>query len=162
MEENQFVILHDEFGEEIFEIVDAEYNLYQTESGIWEFVIAFNTKEAIKRAKELEEVIEAEPTFEASLILSIDETEIFEGQIMKQFKGYDEQREENLSNIYYFAHESIENMEFRIITIQKDWIIAEVKGEAIINNYASGKPDAKLSTTTTKFFLNKQLERSFS
>jgi len=157
MQENLLIILINELGEEQFEIVNAAYNIHQSEDEIWEFIIVFETGKSLKRIQELEEIIDAQANFEASIVLKKNQIEITKNKVFLQTSGYDEKRDENLTNFYYFAHYSIENIE-----VQKNWIKAELKAETTVNNYVRGKPDAQLIITTTKFFLNKGLERSFS
>lgn len=161
MQENILTILHKEFGEEQFLITNAQYNIYESEEGFWEFLITFETKKALKRAKALEEIIDVHPNIETAIVLSKAETKFEEGKRFFQEDGYDNNRDEYLTNIYYFGHETVENLEVKIIEVEKKWIKAELQGEAVINNYAEGKPDVKLNITPTKFILNKKLERSF-
>jgi hypothetical protein len=159
MKNNIFEIQHAEFGEETFEIKDPTYNLYKTEDGIWEFIIKFETSKAIKRAEALEEVLDAKPNFEATAILSPKNLKLEAGSVICQKEGYDHEREEHLSNIYYFTHESVENLEVKIIEFHKDWIIITAKAKAVINGSNGHKPDADLFIHKTKFQLDKELER---
>ena len=117
MKENIFLITHSEFGDEEFVISDPRYNLYKTEDGVWEFTISFETSKSVKRAKELEDVIDAQPNFEATAIIPSDNPDLKSEKIILQKEGYDYKREENLSNIYYFEHNSVEELEVRIIEI---------------------------------------------
>ena len=67
----EITILHDEFGKELFHIQNAKYNLCQVEKNRWEFVVYIDTDYSIKRSKELEEIVHAEPTIEATAILKV-------------------------------------------------------------------------------------------
>jgi hypothetical protein len=159
MAENIFEIKHSEFGTEEFLINSPEYNLYKAEDGFWEFVIAFNTSKSLKRAKELEDVIDAKPNFEATAILSPNDLKLEIGKTIIQKQGYDYERDEHLSNIYYFEHNSVENLEIKIIDVQEHWIIIDAKANAVINGSNGNEPDADLFIHRTKFQLNKELER---
>ena len=111
----ELAIQHEEFGEELFHIESANYNLYKVEGNRWEFVINIETDRAIKRAKELEKVVHAEPTIEITAILNSDKPELTKSMIISQKSGYDYERDEYLSNIYYFSHETVEDFRFEIL-----------------------------------------------
>ncbi|MCP4520151.1 MAG: hypothetical protein GY827_00375 [Cytophagales bacterium] len=166
MEINTLTINHLEFGEETFQIGESSYNVVQIEldeeeeeQGIelWKFTLSVRTSKALKRSKELEEVANVNPNFEVTVLLKSNA--LVQGQKLVQEKGYDYDRDEHLSNIYYFGHDSVENVEVELLEIQKEWICINVKGKATINNYASNEPDAELSVEGVKFFLDKELER---
>ena len=159
MKTNIFEIIHSEFGTEEFNIVNSKYNLYKSEEGIWEFTIYFDTSSPIKRSEELKKVIDAKPDFEATALLLPDDLKLYEGKIIHQKNGYDYKREEHLSNVYYFEHNSIEELEVKIIEYHKDWIILDIKGKAIINGSNGNDPDSELLIYQTKFNLDEKLKR---
>ncbi|WP_303316657.1 hypothetical protein Q4Q34_07580 [Flavivirga abyssicola] len=76
MKNNILEINHLEFGVEKFAITGETYNLYKSDSGIWEFTLSFKTSKPINRAKELERIVDAEPYFEATAILSNNELKL--------------------------------------------------------------------------------------
>lgn len=160
MEENILTIQHKNFDEEKFEVIDAEYNIYQNEDKIWELFLIFDTDKPLKRDKKLESVLNAEPNFGASILLDKNEIKLTENKTFFQKSGYDYEREEYLTNFYYFSHETIENLEVKILEIQKYGMKAIVKGEVIVNDYGSNEPDAQINITAN-FFLNKDIERDF-
>lgn len=149
---------HKEFGGEQFQVGACNYNLYQSDDGAWEFVIEVSTTHELKRSSELEKVIHPKPHFEATAVLVSDDLELTKGRIITQVEGYDRTRQENLSNIYYFAHESVEDLRVEILEVAKDWIVAKVTGSALINGSNGTKPDAKLGVKT-KFLLDSKLRR---
>jgi hypothetical protein len=144
MSHNHLIIKHDEFGEELFEVETATYNIYKSESSIWEFVIKVTTSTAIKRSAELEEAAGALPWFEATALLDADDHTIEKGDLISQKEGYDHDREENLSNFYYFRHEPVEDMQFEIHDIQNDTITGVLKGQTIANGSKSNTCDADI------------------
>jgi len=159
MKENIFEIKHSEFGDEEFEITESKYNLYKTEDGIWEFTICFDTLKSIKRAKALEGIIDPTPNFEATAILNSNDLTIDKGKIITQKEGYDSNREENLSNVYYFEHNSVEELEINVVEYNAEYLIINAKGKAIINGSNGNNPDSDLFIHLTKFELDKDLER---
>ncbi|TGV00533.1 hypothetical protein [Flavivirga rizhaonensis] len=162
MENNIVEINHLDFGIEKFVITEEAYNLYKSDSGIWEFTLSFKTSKSIDRAKELEVLVDAEPYFEATAILSNNELKLNRGNIITQKQGYDYNRDENLSIFYYFDYNSIEELEIELLEVTKDFIIANVKGKTVINGSDGNNPDSELSISKTKFMLDKKLKRSFS
>ena len=156
---DELIILHEEFGEELFHIENAKYNLYEVEKDRWEFVIYIETDTAIKRSKELEKIVHAEPTVEVTAILNSTESKLRETMTISQKSGYDYSRDEYLSNIYYFSHETVEDFRFEILELKEDYLIAKMEGNCVINGSNGLKPDSKISTTT-EFKLDKNLKRT--
>lgn len=161
MESNLLLIEHMEFGIESFRVDSARCNLYKNENGIWEFVVDVSTNEAVKRSEKLKDVIHAKPNFEATAILPTDNLALVAGKIIVQKKGYDYSRDEHLSNIYYFNHNSIEDLRIEFIEVTDDWIDAQLTGQAIINGSNGNQPDAKISLRA-KFKRDKELKRGIS
>ena len=160
MEKKDILIInHKEFGEELFHIENAKYNLYEVEKNRWEFVIFIDTDYAITRCKELEKVVNAEPTIEVTAILNSNKSELIESKVISQKDGYDYSRDEYLSNIYYFSHETVEDFRFEILELKENSIIAKMEGNCVINGSNGLKPDSKISTTT-EFQLDKALKRT--
>ena len=162
MTPNILEINHTKLGVEKFKIATPTYNLYKTEEGIWEFTIHFTSSETIQRVKELEDVIDPLPNVEATAILSENEITLRKGTIIHQEHGYDYDRDENLSVLYYFSHNSIENLSIELLEVEKESIIVTIKGDTIVDGYADSEPDAQIYIYNTKFLLNKDLQRSFS
>jgi hypothetical protein len=156
VKDNIFEIRHLEFGIEEFQITSAQYNIYQTDDNYWELTFP------LKRSEKLKEVIDAKPHFEVTAVLSSDNLKLEAGKTIYQKEGYDYERDEHLSNIYYFAHESIEDVEINIVEFESEWLIANIKGIAIINGSNGNKPDAELSVHNTKFHLDENLTRGIS
>ena len=138
----EITILHDEFGKELFHIQNAKYNLCQVEKNRWEFVVYIDTDYSIKRSKELEEIVHAEPTIEATAILNSESSELTERMVIAQKSGYDYSRDEYLSNIYYFSHETVEDFRFEIIEITDNSIVAKMDGKCVINGSNGMEPDS--------------------
>ena len=159
MKKDIFVIVHSEFGTEEFEIKNARYNLYNPEGDIWEFTLGFDTGRAIKRANQLLEIIDAKPNFEATAIISSNELDLQKGRIIYQKEGYDEDRQEILSNIYYFAHESVDDLSIEIVEITENEILANVTGKGIINGSNRNGPDAEFILKEVRFIHDKKLFR---
>lgn len=145
MESNLLSIQHMDFGLEQFRIKSARCNLYKDEEGIWEFVVKVSCGEATIRSKELEAIISAKPNFEATAIIPENNISLIPGKILTQKEGYNYDRGENLSNIYYFDHNSIEELKIELTEITEEWIDAKVSGTAVINGSNGTKPDAKIS-----------------
>lgn len=154
-------IEHMEFGLEQFKIDDARCNLYKDDDGVWEFVVSVSASKAVKRSSELEDVVNAQPNFEATAILPESELELVVGKVIAQKEGYDYKRDENLSNIYYFSHNSIEDLRIELLEVTDDWIEAELSGQAVINGSNGNEPDAKISLRT-KFKRDKELRRGIT
>ncbi|HQU85643.1 MAG TPA: hypothetical protein PKY59_21085 [Pyrinomonadaceae bacterium] len=160
--ESVFEINHSKFGTEEFHIVSAKYNIYRVADNIWEFVVSFKTDKSLLRTKELEKLLDAKPNFEAAVLLSSGDIELKEGKSIFQKEGYDYERDENLSNIYYFEHNSVEELSIDIIELSKEWIALNINGKAIIVGSNGVNPDANLKIVNTKFYLDNNLFRSFS
>lgn len=141
--DNIFTIIHEEFGDEKFEISAPRYNICKTDGGICEFTLNFNTGQALKRAPELEELIDAKPHFEATAIVSLDFA-LEKGAIVAQNEGYDYDRDEHLSNIYYFEHNSVEQLCVKVEDVFETSVRLQVSGKAIVNGSNGMKPDADL------------------
>jgi hypothetical protein len=154
-----FIIAHSEFGMEEFEIKNARYNICEAEENIWEFTLSFDTQAALKRADKLEAIIEAKPNFEATAILASNELDLWEGRIILQEEGYDEEREEILSNIYYFSHESVDDLRIEILAVNKDEILVNLSGKGIVNRSNGNEPDAIFTLNAVKFIQDKKLTR---
>lgn len=154
-------IEHMEFGLEQFRISEAACNLYKTETGIWEFVVTVYSEEALIRSKELENIVDALPNFEATALLPDDGLDLIAGKTIAQKEGYDYDRDENLSNIYYFSHNSIEDLRVELLEVTDDWIDAKLMGEALINGSNGSLPDSTISLRT-KFKRDKDLRRGIT
>ena len=156
MDKNIFEIRYVKYGVEEFEMIEPEYNLHKTDDGSWEFIVCFEKAKVIKRVKELEEVIDAEIHFEVTAVISADDLELKVGKVITQKEGYDYKRDINLSNIYYFEHEPVENLRIELVEVSQNYIIINLIAETVISDYRSGKPDAKLYIEKGKFNLNKK------
>lgn len=161
MQKTHLAIKHQEFGTEIFEITEPRYNLYQNDRGNWEFIFSFRTGQAIQRVKELEEVIDAHPNVEATAWLTEDQLPLAPGSKLLQASGYDYDTDEYLSNVYYFDHNTVEELEIEIVDIQEHAITLKAKGKAIINGSNGHEPDAELLIPETTFQLDNNLLRDF-
>ena len=159
MKEDIFEIQHSNFGNEEYFISNANYNIYQTEEGIWEFVICFETSKAVKRADKLAERTTVLQNFEATAVLDPKDIKLETGKIIIQKQGYDEDREEYLSNFYYFEHNSVEELEIKIVAYHADYIIINAIGKAIVSRSNGNEPDSELVIHSTRFQLDKELER---
>ena len=155
----ELIIRHEEFGEELFHIKSAKYNFYEVKKNRWEFVIYIETDKAIKRAKELEKIVHAEPTIEVTAILNSDKPELTKAMVITQKNGYYYERDEYLSNIYYFWHETVEDFRFEILEINENSLIAKMDGKCVINGSNGLKPDSEI-LTMTEFKLDKDLKRT--
>ena len=162
MKENIFEIKHSKFGVEEFQINSARYNHYQTDVDYWELVFYLEANNPIKRSEKLIEVIDAKPNFEVTAISFIENFTLEAGKTIYQKEGCDYERDEHLSNVYYFAHESIDNVEIEIVKIEKELLVANIKGIAVINGSNGNKPDAELNVYNTTFHLDKSLTRIVS
>jgi hypothetical protein len=158
MKKDLFIINHAAFGREEFEIANAQYNLYQ-DGNIWEFVVSIETSSGIVRAEKLADVIDAKPNFEATAILQHDDLEIVKGKIIRQEVGYDNDRDEILSNVYYFQHESVDDLLIEIIEVNNLHIIANVTGKGIINGSNGNHPDADFEMREVAFLYDAKLKR---
>lgn len=158
MENDILYIDHQEFEEERFPIITAEYNLYEAESGIWEFGVFIETGEAIKRDDELKSLVNVSPNLEAVVVFKGAKPELKVGDILTQKEGYDYERDEHLSNFYYFRHSSVEPLKIEIIEISEDHILAELQGKTVVNSYT--EPDTDVSLRT-KFKLNPEFQKGF-
>jgi len=159
MKKNIFIIVHSEFGTEEFEIKNARYNLHNPEGDIWEFTLSFDTGTAIKRADKLLEIIDARPNFEATAIIAPNDLDLHKGRVIYQKEGYDEDRQEILSNIYYFEHESVDDLRVEIIETRENEILANVTGKGIINGSNGNEPDAEFVLKEVSFIHDKDLFR---
>ncbi|MDR6784988.1 hypothetical protein ABIE26_003686 [Pedobacter africanus] len=159
MKKDIFVILHSKFGAEEFEIKNARYNLYNPEGNIWEFTLSFDTSAAIKRADKLEKVIDVKPNFEATVIIPPNDLDLQKGRLIYQKEGYDYEREEILSNIYYFEHQSVDDLRIEIVEIKEDKILANVTGKGIVNGSNGNEPDAEFILKEVSFTHDKELFR---
>ncbi len=157
--QDELTIQHEEFGEELFHIENAKYNLYEVEKKRREFVIYIETDYPIKRSKELEKVVHAKPTMEVTAILNSAKPKLTETMVISQKSGYDYSRDEYLSNIYYFSHETVEDFRFEILELKEGSLIAKMNGICVINGSNGLNPDSKISTTT-EFKFDKNLKRT--
>ncbi len=149
----------DNEGTEIYSVANAAYNLYQTDDGVWEWVISVSSGSALQRVPALAEVLDAEPHFEATALLSPDDLAIFAGKVITQAEGYDYERDENLSNIYYFEHDSVEALSMTILAVHDDnSILANVRGRAVVVDTRHG-PDTLLRLEAVRFVRDETLYR---
>jgi len=81
--------------------------------------------------------------------------------VIVQAKGYDESRGENLSVLYYFEHNSIEDLRVELVNVTETWIDATVTGSAVVNGSNGIDPDARLSVRS-RFIRDSNLRRSFT
>jgi hypothetical protein len=160
-EQEVLSIRHSEFGLEKFRIQDARCNLYQGDDGIWEFVFKVQSSDALLRSKELDQTSDGKPHLEATFVLPDDKIELSEGRSIYQPDGYDRIRDENITNLYYFSHNSIEELRVELITVTTDTVDARLSGEGVINGSNGTRPDSKFSLQAT-FTRDPTLERSFS
>lgn len=159
---NTLIIRHDDFKEESFLLKSAHFNHYTVEnSDLTEFVIKLEIKEAITRDPELESVFNAVPNLEATAVIKSSDFKLEKGMKIFQEFGYDNEREENLSILYYFQHNSIENLEIEVLEINGSNIKAKVSGVSAINSGNWQEPDAKIIIETT-FTRDENLRRSFN
>lgn len=155
-------IKHKDFEEEAFELKSASYNFYEVEdSDLLEFVIKIEIEKAISRDAELESAFNALPNIEATAVMASSSFKLEKGTKIFQEFGYDEEREENLSILYYFAHNSIEKLEINILDIENSSIKATVSGVSAINSGDWQNPDARFQLET-RFIRDEELRRSFN
>lgn len=152
-------IEHSKFTKEQFYIDKMRYNLYLTEGGILEFVIGFESSDALQRDQELALAVDAKPDFEATALLETNKTALTSGDMIEQQEGYDYNREEVLSNFYYFGHESIENLTIEILEARPGYIVVNLSGETIVDGSNGNDPDAKLTLKEVRFNLDKNFQR---
>lgn len=162
MKEDIFEISHLKFEPEEFHIVSAKYNIHNAIGNTWEFIVSFKTDKSLKRAKELQNLIYAKPDFEVAALLSPDDIELKVGKKILQKEGYDYERDENLTNIYYFEHNSVEELMIELVEISNDSIVLNISGKAIITGCNGIQPDAELKVFNTRFYLDRTITRSFS
>ncbi len=158
MKKDLFIINHTEFGREEFEIANAKYNLYQ-DGNIWEFIVSIETSSGVLRDDKLANLIDAKPNLEATAILQHDDLEIIKGKIIRQEEGYDQDRDEILSNVYYFQHESVDDLQIEIIEVTNHHIVANVTGKGIINGSNGNHPDAEFVLHEVTFVHDPELKR---
>jgi hypothetical protein len=153
--DRQLILQFEALGEERFQITEATYNIVDAD-GFIEFTISIECGEAISRVAELEEVYDPDIALEATALLQPNERELKAGQIIRQHEGYDHKREENLSNMLYFSHEAIDELEVHIHAVDKDGIVATVSAVTTIE---SGEHDARLLMENVRFVHDPELER---
>jgi len=141
----QLIIDHQDFGIELFRISEANYNLYEVDDNLWEFVVQISTDSAIQRSAELEPLVHAKPNLEATVLLK-KAVELSKGTTLSQNVGYDSDREEYLSNIYYFAHETVEPFKLKVLETGDGHLTAELAGSTVINGSNGSNPDAQIFT----------------
>jgi len=154
-------LIHDEFGKEEFLVSKANYNLIEVEPNLWEFTIYFETTESLTRVPELEEaILEPNPHFEATALLDTSSLNLYKGKVIEQTESWDENREENLSNVYYFEHTGLEKLRVEILESDTKFIKALISGRTLINGSNHNNPDTTIKTTPITFKKDKTLERS--
>lgn len=155
-------IKHDDFAEESFALQSATYNYYQVEdSDLMEFVIKVEVEKALSRDPELQSAFNANPNIEATAVIPVSAFKLEEGTRIFQEFGYDSDRDENLSILYYFAHNSIEQLEIKVLELEETSMKAQVSGVSAINSGDWQKPDASIRLETT-FRRDPDLKRSFN
>lgn len=155
---NQFILYieHQEFGKEQFQIAtDARYNIYNAVEkeeyeeeeedipDIWEFVFYFRTEAVLLEGKGLEGH-NARPNVEATVLLTAATNQLEVGQVLTQEQGYDYEREEHLSNVYYFNHSNLENLQVEILEITAEDILVRLQGASCISGSNGSATDAVL------------------
>ncbi|MGH1334788.1 MAG: hypothetical protein ACRBFS_01575 [Aureispira sp.] len=156
MEQNILYIEHQEFGKEQFKIaLDARYNIYNAVDeeeyededepmpDLWEFVFYLRTEAVLLEGKGLEGH-NARPNVEATVLLTSVTKALAVGQVLTQEKGYDYDRDEHLSNVYYFNHSNIENLQIEILEMTADDLLVQLEGAACINGSNGNAVDAVL------------------
>ena len=156
------IIKHKDFAEESFELKSASYNYYEVEDAdLLEFVIKIELEKALSRDPELESAFNSLPNIEATALVSASTFKLEKGTRIFQEFGYDEERDENLSILYYFAHNSIEKLEIQVLDIDANSLKAKVSGESAINSGDWQNPDASFELETS-FIRDSDLSRSFN
>lgn len=159
---NQLQIAHQAFENECFEIKSATYNYYKIEnSDCIEFVFKIDLENEIHRDKTLQESFPGLPDLEVSAIIQSSDFTLEKGTKIVQAFGYDEERQENLSVLYYFSHNSVENLQLEIVACNESSIKVHIKGESAIHSGDWQNPDATIYATTW-LSRNHQLSRSFN
>lgn len=172
MEQDILYLQHQEFGEEQFKIAPhAQYNIYYAVDeeeyedeeeipDLWEFVFLFKTEAVLLEGKGLEGH-QARPNVEATVLLNSHTKDLAVGQVLTQAVGYDYDRDEHLSNVYYFNHATVENLQVEILEITTEDILVQVQGEACINGSNGSAVDAVLKAKL-RLKREAEMERSFS
>ncbi|WP_196888989.1 hypothetical protein [Aureivirga sp. CE67] len=159
MNKNKLEIIHSEFGIEEFEINKPIYNIYKS-SDSWELVLYFKCDKAIKRSKKLEEIIDVKPNFEISFTLDDENLNLEKGTTFFSLEGYDYDKDEYLTNLYYFEHNTIDNLKLEVLEKKNNSLTVNIEGEAIINGSNGNKPDSKLKVVNLEFILDKKYNRT--
>jgi len=159
IEKDIFQIKHFSYEDEKFKILNAKYNIREAENNMWEFTVFVDCEEgSIQRDTELEaSFMDPTPNFEATAILS--SSKLQSGQIIYQKKGYDENLDQILSNMYYYEHTSIDELKIKVIEHHEDYLLLNIEGIALVCGTNANEPDAKLMVNGTKFYLDKNLRR---
>jgi hypothetical protein len=152
-------IQHLKHGLEQFKVKDARCNLYQDKDGVWEFVVNVTSGEETQRAKKLAAAKpDAAPGFEATALLPADDLELVAGRVVTQREAFDHKRSVHLSNMYYFTHNSVEELRVELIEVTDKRIDAKVTGKALVNGDNGMEPDATISVRV-KFKRDMELRR---
>ena len=161
-ESDTLYIKHDDFAEESFTLKSATYNYYQLEdSDLMEFVIKVEIEKALSRDPELQSAFNSNPNLEATAVIPSSSFKLEKGTRIFQEFGYDNDRDENLSVLYYFAHNSIEQLEIKVMELNDTSIKAQVSGVSAINSGDWQKPDAHIRLEAN-FSRDPNLKRSFN
>jgi hypothetical protein len=161
MDRDLLWIEHSAYGVETFCVGVARFNVYRRDDGRWELVLDISTSRDVSRSARLEEMCDrALPHIEASLLLH-SEPALAKSTVIVQQRGYDAESNENLTQLFYFGHESIEEMRVELVDVANGCIDADVSGLTIVNGSNKGAPDAKFCVRT-RLVHDVRLRRSFA
>jgi hypothetical protein len=138
--------IHD--GLEMFKVVTGRCNLRKAEGEVWEFTVVVQSGEAIQRSEELARVQNTKPHFEATAILQPHDLALKPGRVITQMDSFDRIRQVNLSNYYYWGHDSIVGLKVELIEVSDDWIDALITGTVVVHGFSIDNPEARLSVRT--------------
>lgn len=137
-------------------IQEASYHIYPHDD-VWHFLIYFDSVPFYKPNQKPPEDLEAEPNVEVAVILSSNTLK--SGQIITQKDSWDDKRRECLTNIYYFEHESVEDLTIEILEYHPEYIKINMKGLAFIHGNCDSS--SELIVKETLFYLDTELTKSF-
>ncbi|MFT3880883.1 MAG: hypothetical protein QM703_14625 [Gemmatales bacterium] len=145
------VLFLDRFcGREVYPIIRASWNLYQSEQlGLSNLCLLIDAGYGTVLHED-SETLAAKPQWEVNCIQSsLDLSSLTPGAHFTVPDGYNESQGGYVTNLYYCEHEVSDNHKIEIVKREGDQLLIRMTGETIdINFYDGSKPPTILSVET--------------
>ena len=143
-----FILIEDEDASYKYKVTESDYNIYENEGRKW---ITFYCAAEI-------EIIPNEngnplPWVEINIPYEPNEFPVIDVDTILTGEAYDSERDDNLTNIYFFVHEGFEKPNIQIL---------EKNGSSLIAKITENSDDPRSITVFAEFTFNPERSKSFT